>query len=114
MKQNQKLLALALFPTLLLGGCGASETKSPGGQTMPEGPAETIALYKASCISCHGTDLKGRMNAQTNIREVGSRLTPEKIRQQIENGGSLMPGFKHSLSEQEIQALTDWLSDLKG
>ncbi|OXM13626.1 c-type cytochrome [Paenibacillus herberti] len=114
MKLNRKLLAVTLFPALLLGGCGASETNSPGGQTMPEGPAETIALYKASCISCHGTDLKGRMNAQTDIRDIGSRLTPEMIQQQIENGGSLMPGFKHSLSEQEIQALTDWLAGLKG
>ncbi len=110
------ILPAALLPILLTAGCGGPG-KSFGGDGAPqpplEGPAETIALYRSHCLSCHGNDLTGNMGAATNIRQVGSRLDRDAIRQRIAQGGDLMPAFADKLKEEEIDALADWLAALK-
>ncbi|MCM3748689.1 cytochrome c [Paenibacillus pasadenensis] len=118
MKKSKLMLIFPLLAAIALPACGtAGKDAAPGSSSaskLPDGPAETIALYKASCLNCHGTDLKGRMGPNTNLTEVGSRMTAEEILQQISHGGELMPAFKDKLSNDDIQALTDWLSGLKG
>ena len=111
-----KCYALILLPAaaaLLLAGCGSQETGNGPSSQQLYGSDKTAELYKAQCITCHGSDLKGRMGPMSDIHNAGSRLTAQQIKTQIEQGGSLMPAFKERLSPEEIQSLTEWLSTKK-
>lgn len=117
------ILLAALLLMLVTAGCGGPDKSSGGGhgpsggdaaRKQPlEGPAETVALYRTHCLSCHGNDLTGNMGAPTNIRQVGARLDRDAIRQRIAQGGDIMPAFADRLKEEEIDALADWLATLK-
>jgi len=99
----------------LLAACGkGGSSASPAASSKPlDGPEETVELYRDSCISCHGTDLQGRMGDESNLQQVGSRMTEDQIRAQIENGGSLMPAFSGKLKPDQIDALASWLAGHK-
>jgi cytochrome c551 len=99
-----KLLAAAIA-LAALAACGSSNS-SPA----LEGPKETIALYNARCISCHASDLSGKVGPDSDLRTVGSRMTKDEIMHQITNGGDIMPAFANKLTADEINELADWLS----
>lgn len=110
------LAALSAALLIVLTACGGSSrqaSSSPAASKPLEGPEETVALYRGSCISCHGTELQGMMGPDSDLRHVGSTLTKEQIVAQIENGGSLMKPFKDRLQPEQIEALADWLAGHK-
>jgi cytochrome c551 len=109
MRRNCLAAAAAGALLLLLNGCGSGGSPA----SALQGPAETVALYKSQCLSCHGADLKGRMGPATDIHDAGSRLAKERITAQIENGGELMPPFKDKLTPAQIEDLTRWLLEQK-
>ncbi|MEK8131139.1 cytochrome c [Paenibacillus filicis] len=110
---------------VLLTACSAKNGPEPfgggksAGQTMTAEEAmagassEVQSLYKQSCLSCHATNLEGRVGPKTNLQHVGARLEKDKIVKQIEAGGNGMPGFQGKLKPEEIQGLADWLAGLK-
>ncbi|AJY74006.1 c-type cytochrome [Paenibacillus beijingensis] len=100
----------ACSATLLITSCGGTSSPSGTSSGMPDGPKETVGLYMANCISCHGTDLQGRMGPETDIHAIGGKWSKEQIAAQIANGGGLMPAFKERLTEEQIGALADWLA----
>ncbi|MFF2885388.1 c-type cytochrome [Paenibacillus sp. NPDC057967] len=107
------ILALVLS----LAACGGSPTgggnpagSAPKGDYLKDAPSDIAAVYKSRCLGCHGTDLQGRVGANTNLQQVGSRMSAEEITAQIEQGKGLMPGFADSLSQQEIDGLAEWLA----
>ncbi|WP_240941896.1 cytochrome c [Paenibacillus sp. HB172176] len=115
------LLILVLGYMLLAnGGDGNSggengeniQTTDPG-SGLKDAPAAVAALYKAQCISCHGTELQGRVGASTNLQHVGARMDEAAITKQIQNGGGVMPAFKKSLTDEEINSLAAWLATKK-
>lgn len=75
--------------------------------------ADAEAIYKQNCVSCHGTDLQGVMGGNTNLTQVGAKLSRDEIAQTINNGRNGMPAFQNRLSEEEVAALADWLSTKK-
>ncbi|NBD23764.1 c-type cytochrome [Paenibacillus glycinis] len=91
---------------LMLGGCASSSKATVGS-------ADTPQAFKSNCISCHGTDLQGRMGATTNLTKVGKRMTKEQIATQIKQGGGGMPAFSGKLSDAQIEELAAWLSAKK-
>jgi cytochrome c551 len=98
----------AVLISLIATGCAQS---SGGG---PEGPADVVALYqKNNCVSCHGSELQGRMGEATNLQKVGARMTKEQIVKQIRDGSSGMPPFGSQLSPEEIDKLAEWLAGKK-
>ena len=104
----------------ILSGCGVqqgSTNPSSNGQQQSSKPislstasSEVQSLYKARCISCHATDLSGKMGEQTNLQLIYESLSYDEIVATITNGGEIMQPFKDKLSEQEINSLAAWLS----
>lgn len=109
-----------LFIALFATGCGSSTETAPPETTPDQNPApggavsaDVNAIYKQNCLSCHGEDLGGQIPGNTNLQKVGSRLSREEIYNRIHNGGNGMPAFNGRLSEEEINALADWLAAKK-
>lgn len=76
-----------------------------------------MALFKqATCISCHGTDLKG--TSGPSLRGVGDTHDKAAILSIIKEGQGNMPQMYETamgagLSEQDIDALAGWLAKQK-
>ncbi|GLX66182.1 c-type cytochrome [Paenibacillus glycanilyticus] len=106
-----KNLFAAMLIALLLAACG--NNGSSGSQISTshmDAPEKTGAVYKANCVSCHGSDLQGRMGDQTNLQKVGARMTEPEIAEQIKHGGSSMPPFEDRLTDEQIASLAAWLA----
>ncbi|ANY65413.1 cytochrome C551 [Paenibacillus sp. BIHB 4019] len=107
------MLLLAVLTTVLLAACGG--TSQPGTKATPhmDAPDGTASVYKSNCISCHGTDLQGRMGTETNLQKVGARMSEADIVKQLQNGKGSMPPFKDRLTSEEIAGLAAWLAGKK-
>ncbi|WP_169083575.1 c-type cytochrome [Paenibacillus sp. PL91] len=97
---------------LALAGCGGGGEDTQKGSAL-DGPDEVVSVYKANCVSCHGTGLQGRVGPATNLQKVGSRMSAADIAEQIEQGDGSMPSFKDRLTAEEIAGLSDWLAGKK-
>jgi cytochrome c550 len=69
------------------------------------------AIYKKSCISCHGDQLQGAMGP--NLQKTGTKYTKEQLYKIIWDGRGGMPAFKGSLKEEEVANLSLWLAEHK-
>lgn len=78
--------------------------------TLDEPAAQ--AVYKQSCIACHGDQLQGGPIAP-KLADVGATMSLEQIYKQIENGGGGMPPFQGTLTDEEIANLATWLAQQK-
>lgn len=98
-----------------LAGCGGSAGtgRNAAGGPLAKADEQVQALYKNTCLSCHGANLEGRVGPSTNLQHVGGRLTQEQIAKQITNGGGGMPGFGAKLKPDEVAALAAWLAATK-
>ncbi|GIQ69201.1 cytochrome c [Xylanibacillus composti] len=106
-------LAAAAVSLALLSGCGNADS---GGYTVADDKdafPQAVTLYQASCLACHGNDLQGRMNPQSNLSQVGARYDKDAIIGIVREGRDLMPSFKDVLSEEDFQALAEWLATKK-
>nr|WP_275589187.1 cytochrome c [Paenibacillus sacheonensis] len=93
---------------LLLGGHDPASASAFGA-----GASDTPQVFRSNCISCHGTDLKGRMGDSTNLTKVGNRMSKAQIAAQIKQGGGGMPPFSGKLQDSQIEELAAWLSAKK-
>lgn len=92
-------------------GANQGATASPGNQAAAG--VDVQAIYTQKCVTCHGTDLEGKLGGKTNLQKVGATLSKDQIVQQISNGGNGMLAFKGTLSENEIEAMAEWLAAKK-
>lgn len=62
------------------------------------------------CAYCHGMDLNGTKKAPalTDVRD-DKAWTPDKMKEQIINGGQKMPPFAESVSDDEVEQLIAFL-----
>ncbi len=102
----------SLLLLLALTACGGGNSGNDASEPQTGGAAavDAQAVYKANCLACHGADMKGKTGPA--LEHAGTQWTSEEIREQIENGGGGMPGFKR-LGDDKINALVDWLSAMK-
>ncbi len=110
-----KILMICLLIAAATACAGQNEDE-PAETSMPLETgvfADAQAIYKNQCISCHGTDLKGRVGGNSNIEKVGQRLSKAQIVNQITNGGNGMIAFNKRISAEEIELLADWLAAKK-
>lgn len=109
----KKLLMSIIFGTfLVLGACGgdgggSEEPADNGGATVDTAEAETI--FKENCASCHGDDLSGASGPA--LTDVGSNLSKDEIKTQIEEGGNGMP--PNLVSGDDLETLSAWLAEKK-
>ncbi|SCW61298.1 cytochrome c551 [Paenibacillus tianmuensis] len=94
-------------------GGGKKESGLTAEQAMVGSSEQVQSLYKQNCLSCHASNLEGRMGPKTNLQQVGERMTKEQIVKQIEQGGGGMPGFQGKLKPEEATALAEWLASKK-
>jgi mono/diheme cytochrome c family protein len=83
-------------------------------EVVSTAPLDTVAaeaVYKQSCISCHGGNLEGGVGPA--LTKVGGSMTETQILKQIEKGGGVMPAFKTTLKAEEIANLAKWLATHK-
>lgn len=76
---------------------------------------EGFSIYqKATCVQCHGDDLKGKQGAPS-LRGIGEVYTQEEIMNIIVNGkGGMAPQLQMNLdmgiTEEELNTLAEWLA----
>jgi mono/diheme cytochrome c family protein len=88
------------------------EAKKP--EVVSTAPLDTVAaeaVYKQSCISCHGGNLEGGVGPA--LTKVGGSMTETQIVKQITNGKGIMPPFKSNLKADQIANLAKWLAAKK-
>lgn len=110
-------LLSGMFILLWSAGCAGAGPGEPSGESAQGGgstaAAEAEAIFKNRCIQCHGRNLEGRMGDKSNLQQVGARLSREEIAETIRNGRDQMPSFAGTLSDEEIEVLSEWLSTQK-
>lgn len=98
--------AFALIPLL------ASANQEPAVAGGGERPAQDVRkLFANSCSWCHGDF--GMKEGKGGPRLAGTKLNADQVKDRITNGKSgSMPGFKKTLKEDQIQALTEYVKAL--
>jgi mono/diheme cytochrome c family protein len=94
------------IPLILLG----SATLARGSDTKSAEMAGAVLYRDKGCGFCHGANLEGTKKAPV-LAEIRKQKawTNEKISNQILDGGTKMPPFRESLSDDEIQQLIAFL-----
>lgn len=89
-----------------------TDNENSQGPTASEGDAVDKAglqIYENNCLACHGAEGVGGHN--------GPKLnnldwTAEQLVNQVKNGGNNMPAFEGTLTEDEINAVVEYLQSL--
>jgi mono/diheme cytochrome c family protein len=132
-----RAVALATTAVLALAaaGCGGSDNSSSSGsgssgqstqtqtqsqstQSQSAGSGATAsaggkAIFTQNCKGCHTlSDANATGQVGPNLDE----LQPDKatVQRQVINGGGPMPAFKGKLSQQQIQAVSQYVSSVAG
>ena len=114
--------ALLVVASLTVGSAGgalaadeakpATETAKPAEPaTVPDKPKIDIRkLFATNCSWCHQDY---GMKAADGPKLAGTSLTEEQVIEQISRGKSPMPGFRKTLSKDQIEALAKYIKGLK-
>lgn len=81
------------------------EVGGDGGSSMGQ------SLAQIHCARCHGGELEG-LAGIPELQKVKLRLQPDSIKAIIQKGRGAMPGMPN-LSEDEIDAITEFLTDME-
>jgi ubiquinol-cytochrome c reductase cytochrome b subunit len=100
----------AVAAVVLLSGVGCVP-KRPVGTPLSQNAGAAIFESKG-CEQCHEINGRGGQKGP-GLTHVGARVTEDKIRKQILEGGHMMPGYKDVLSAQETAALVRYLHKLR-
>ncbi|MNI58710.1 Cytochrome c-551 precursor [compost metagenome] len=117
------MMALLCGVACLLGGgiffnqIGDRHNETKQVESAPELPDAPLnvqaaeAIYKQSCLACHGVNLEGKIGP--NLTNVGGKLTQQQIYKLVQNGKGGMPAFKSTVKDDEIANLARWLAEKK-
>jgi menaquinol-cytochrome c reductase cytochrome b/c subunit len=103
------------------GASGGGAVKKPAGEAAivaADDPAASI-YQKATCVSCHGGDLKGMAAAKIpSLRGVGDKHSKDELLGIIKKGiGQMGPQYDANISkgltDADINKLAEWLSKQK-
>ena len=87
---------------------------------MAHEEADASHLFDEHCDSCHGKDgkaktFKAKFNHARNLADAQwqSEVSDERIFNSISNGRGRMPAFTKKLSEEQVNALVNYVRKLK-
>lgn len=106
---KKTLLAMMLGAVLVLGACGGGKTDKP----KDEGTSSALdgeAVYKQSCVSCHGGNLEGK--SAPALATIGATMSESEIHDVVVNGKGGMPAILKG-KEAEADAVAAWLATKK-
>jgi quinohemoprotein ethanol dehydrogenase len=126
-----RLVAAVLVLALALSACGGddedggadsgAEEQPPATQTEPaEEPDDTMLqgdpsageqLFADNCATCHGDDGGGGTGAPSLQREELAE-DRDRVVDQVTQGGGGMPPFRDQLSNEEIQDVAAYVSEV--
>jgi len=109
------LLVASLMMGAINGACAAdtpsAEAKPAEAAPAPEKPKIDVRrLFATNCSWCHQDY---GMKAADGPKLAGTHLTEEQVIEQISKGKSPMPGFRKTLSKEQIEALAKYIKGLK-
>lgn len=81
------------------------------GDAAQQGPLDAKAIYEQKCSLCHGADGQLQLAQASDLSL--SKLDLQARIQIITNGKNTMAPFKSVLSEQEIEAVAQYLETLR-
>jgi mono/diheme cytochrome c family protein len=105
------LLASLLLTGALLAACGDSGTALAYATAPAGGPRDAAPLYEASCASCHGSTGDGGLSG-VSLREA-TAADRQLILDAIRNGDGAMPATADGMSDEEIDALVEYVVGLR-
>ena len=114
-KSNKGMAVLSLL--LIIAAYGLAEISKKGIRATPEEFANVEAaqmgktIYEKKCINCHGENGKMGLSGAKDL--TASSLTKNQKVTLIKNGKNAMMSFKTQLNDVEIDAVVDYLSQLK-
>ncbi|AEH47192.1 cytochrome c550 [Parageobacillus thermoglucosidasius] len=86
-----------------------AKEKKGGEKTEQAAAANPEQFYQQTCSSCHGQNYEGGVGPA--LKGVGDRLSPDEIKNVLQNGrGSMPPGLVPS---DKLDEMAKWLSELK-
>lgn len=113
-KRSNKILA-TLSVLMIVASYGLAEMHKKRPAVNKE---ETVAattgedIYKANnCAVCHGADGKLMLNGAKDL--TASTLSRAETEHQILNGKNAMPGYKNSLTPEQLKSLTDYIEGFR-
>jgi cytochrome c6 len=83
--------------------------------SLPSRADDAAALYKSKCAMCHGADGKGETPAgkKMGVHDLGSAevqgMKDAELTTIIADGKNKMPGYKKSLSSEQIKDLVAYV-----
>lgn len=105
---------------LLIYAYGISETKSVffkkensgvSNYSNTDAPAAGKTIYESECVKCHGTDGKLGLSGSKDLSVTNT--SKQQSIDVITNGKNLMPAYKTILTQQQIDAVADYVMTLK-
>lgn len=106
MRLKSILPAAALAAAAIAAGCGGSDGSSATG----ENPGDGKQIFSdAGCAGCHHFAPAGS-NGGSGPDLDGTSLTVQQIEDQVRDGGGGMPSFSGDLSDQQIQAVAEFVA----
>jgi mono/diheme cytochrome c family protein len=116
-RMNKSLALVAII--FLVYAYGISETKNPGfKQEIATNEFATVApdalgktIFEAKCTGCHGMDGKQGLSGAKDLT-LSTKTHQEKIAV-ITNGKNAMMGYKNMLSQEQIEAVAEYVEKLK-
>lgn len=119
-KMKHNTLALIGLSVLFFVACGGEKSSSVSSSDKVVASAETTKssgnskgklIYKQYCVVCHGMD--GKL-AVSGAKDLSVSVLPIEERiDQITNGKGLMTPYKDILSTEQIQAVAEYLDELR-
>jgi len=118
------MIALLVATAAVVAGCGSTKTLAPTPtpttpvpttQSTPaptsSSPTTTVKgkdVYDKSCASCHGAE-----GAGASAPTLNNGKTQSNVLNIVKKGKGSMPAYAGQLSDAEIQAVSQYVADLK-
>jgi mono/diheme cytochrome c family protein len=89
----------------------SSSGESKGGEMKPTASADTVKVYNEKCAMCHGEDGKGVTKGAADFTNAAwqKKETDAEFAEMIKKGKKPMPAFGDKLSEEQINALVQYI-----